>query len=364
MNKKTIRGILLVWAMAILVVGLMMGKTANASSENVQHNALQNVRAIRHSNTAIRLRWKEDSNVDGYIIYRYNRTSKKYKTIKVIKDATANKWVDQDLKTNTVYKYKIASYKMVNGKKQVSTLSEWVSAKTYKRYSKSINAQAPKVDSKKVYLGLCSSKKIKGKVPASNYGKNKKKKPISTKIRWYSSNPSIATVDQNGVITAGVKPGKCSIYAMSHNGAKTAVTVIVKNYAKEDDFYNYGREDDIYTLITDYKSQIQNIAEYYSIHRIGEDDEIYIDLDDHANVVITPSNADIGNLKEDIEKLLVDFPYYISIEVTCNSVDFVLRKEDSKEALRGDVIFWFDNDCSQWSGQIADHWEAHRFYHY
>ena len=299
MNKKTIKYIQFVWMIVVLFVVFLVGKTAYASSENVQNNAPRNVRAIRHSNTAIRLRWKADSDVDGYIIYRYNQSSKKYKTIKVIKNSTANKWVDRKLKTNTVYKYKIASYKMINGKKQVSNLSAWVSAKTYKRYSKSINAQAPKVDSKKVYLGLRSSKKIKGKVPASNYGKNKKKKPISTKIRWYSSNPSIATVDQNGVITAGVNPGKCSIYAMSHNGTKTAVSVTVKNYAKEDDFYNYGREDDIYTLITDYKSQIQNIAEYYSIHRIGEDDEIYIDLDDHANVVITPSNADIGNLKED-----------------------------------------------------------------
>lgn len=362
MNKRGMKRITAVWMLIILSIVLVQEKTAYASDENVQYNEPQNVRAIRHSNTAIRLRWKEDSDVDGYIIYRYSRSLKQYKTIQVIKGPSVNKWIDRRLKTNTVYKYKIASYKMVNEKKQISTLSDWVSAKTYTRYGKSINAKAPKLDSKKVYLGLRSSKKIKGKVPASDYGKNKKKKPISTKIRWYSSNPSIATVDPDGVITAGVKPGKCSIYAMAHNGAKAAVTVIVKNYAKEDDFYNYGREDDIYTLITDFKSQIQNIAEYYSINRLEKKEPIYIELDDHANVVITPSNADIGNLKEDIEKLLVDFPYYISIVITRNSVEYVLKEEDSEEALSGHVRFWFDDDCSQWSGQIADHWEANRYY--
>ena len=164
------------------------------------------------------------------------------------------------------------------------------------------------------------------------------------------------------MVKAGVTPGSCSIYAKAHNGARTEVKVNVKNYAREDDFYNYGEEDDIYTLITDYKPQIQNIAEYYSIHRIGKGNVIDIDLDDHANVVITPDNAVIGDLREDIEKLLVEFPYYISIRITNNRVEFVLKKEDSEEALKGFVAFWFDNDCSQWDGQIASHWEANRYY--
>ena len=44
---------------------------------------------------------------------------------------------------------------------RIHALSDWVSARTYKRYSKSVNAQAPKVDKKKVNLGLCSSQKLK-----------------------------------------------------------------------------------------------------------------------------------------------------------------------------------------------------------
>lgn len=362
MYRKVIKSILFVWIMAVFVVGLMTGRTACASGGENMDYVPQNVRAIRHSNTAIRVRWKAEESVDGYIIYRYNRSSKKYKKVKVIKDSATDKYVDRHLKTNAVYQYKVASYKLVDGKKQVSDFSDWVSAKTYKRNGKYINARAPKLNVKKIYLGLRSTKKIKSKVIASKYGKNKKKKPFSAKVRWYSSDTSIATVDQNGMITAGIKPGKCSVYAKAHNGATTKVEVVVKNYAKEDDFYNYGREDDIYTLITDFKPQIQNIAEYYSINRIGEDDVIYIDLDDDANVIITPANADIGNLKEDIEKLLIDFPYYIRIEVYCDNVEYSLKKEDTEESLSGHVTFWFDDDCRQWNGQIASHWEANRYY--
>lgn len=362
MEKTAVRRILLIWIITVFVMGFMADKTAYASDIEDSSYVPQNVQVIRHSNTAIRIQWKPDAGVDGYIVYRYNSASKKYKQVKVIRNAAAKQWVDRHLKINKTYKYKVASYKAVDGKKQVSALSDWVSAKTYRRSSKVINAMAPKLNTKKVYLGLRSSKQVKAKVVASRYGKNKKKKPLSTKVRWYSSDTSVATVSQKGVITAGIKPGKCSIYAKAHNGSRTEVEVIVKNYAKEDDFYNYGREDDIYTLITDFKPQIQNIAEYYSINRIGEDEVIYIDLDDDANVIITPANADIGNLREDIEKLLVDFPYFIRIEVYCDRVEFILKKEDSKDALRGHVRFWFDNDCSQWNGQIASHWEANRYY--
>ncbi len=362
MNNKTAKCNIFVLIVAVLSVFFLSGQPAYAMETSVIYDAPENVRAVRHSNTSVRISWKADTNADGYIIYRYDWSSKKYVRAKVIKDSSVNRWIDRKLKTNKVYQYKAASYKVVNGKKQVSTLSDWVSARTYRRYSKSVNAQAPKVDKKKVNLGLCSSQKLKSKVVPTKYGKNKKKKPFSDKVRWYSSDTSIATVDQNGVIKAGAIPGTCSIYAKAHNGAETEVKVNVKNYAKEDDFYNYSREDDIYTLITDFKSQIQNIGEYYSIHRIGEDDVIYIELDDHANVVITPKNADIGNLRNDIEKLLIDFPYDIRIEITVDAVEYVMWSENSPEIV-SHVIFFFDNDCNEWPRiQIASHWTASKLY--
>ena len=60
---------------------------------------------------------------------------------------------------------------------------------------------------------------------------------------------------------------------------------------------------------------------------------------------------------------MVDFPYYIRIEVTCDGVEYILKKEDKEDALPAYVTFFFDNDCNQWENiQIASHWTAHRNY--
>ncbi len=197
----------------------------------------------------------------------------------------------------------------------------------------------------------------------AKYGKNKKKKVISDQIRWNSSDPAVARVDKKGVITAGVKAGTCSVYAKAHNGTRTKIKVIVKNYARAKSYDGkYLGQEDIYLLITDYKRQMQNIAEYYSTHRIKKGN-IIMSLNKDAEVVMTPPDADIGNLQKDIETLLVDFPYYISIKVYVGFVDFILRQEDSKASIPGHVIFWCDTNCNKWETvQIASHWVAYRRY--
>ena len=79
-------------------------------------------------------------------------------------------------------------------------------------------------------------------------------------------------------------------------------------------------------------------------------------------MVISPANADIGNLKNDIETLLVDFPYFIDIEVNASCVDFTLRLEDSEDSLPGHVMFWYDNSWNKLPYiQIGSHWVAYRF---
>ena len=62
--------------------------------------------------------------------------------------------------------------------------------------------------------------------------------PSNTKIKWESSNPKVATVDENGIVTA-VGTGKVTITATSEDGGHTAkCTITVKKQVEDpDDIY-------------------------------------------------------------------------------------------------------------------------------
>ena len=47
------------------------------------------------------------------------------------------------------------------------------------------------------------------------------------KVRWYSSNVNVATVDSNGKVKA-VGKGTCTVYAIANNGVRNSVKVTVK----------------------------------------------------------------------------------------------------------------------------------------
>ena len=316
---------------------------------------------IRHTDTSLKVKWKKDKDADGYIIYRYKKAKNGYVEVKRL-DSDKTYWINKGLKRNTVYKYKIRAYKNVDGQISLGELSYWVSGKTYNRHNKKINAKTVKVGSKQVNIGLCSFKKMKARVIPSKYGTNDNKEAFNRKIRWYSSDESIATVNGNGKIQAKSKPGKCYVYAVAHNGKKTRIAVYVKNYARQN-FGNYPIENDLYTLVTDYKDEIQNIAEYYSVHRLNGYDRIRYTLDNNANVAVQPQNTEFNELKETIENLLVNFPYYIDIDVHSDFVDFIVKMEDTDDSLKGLVTFFFDYDCSDLTYTcIAPHWNAWRFY--
>ena len=47
------------------------------------------------------------------------------------------------------------------------------------------------------------------------------------KVRFYSTNANVATVDANGKVRA-VGKGTCTVYAIANNGVRSKVKVIVK----------------------------------------------------------------------------------------------------------------------------------------
>lgn len=362
MNRtKKIISFVLIFTFAFVIM-LSYQVNIQAQDEKSIIKTPKNVTVIRHTNTSLKIKWSQNKSADGYIIYRYNREKKKYIKVKKITDGDTSSWIDKKLKTNRVYKYRIKAYKNIEGHVIYSKMSRWIKAKTYKKYDRKINARAPKVGSRQVNIGLCSSKKMKARVLPSKYGKNENKQVFDQKLRWYSSDKSIASVDKNGKISATAKTGRCYVYAVAHNGKRTKIIVNVKNYARVKNFDNFPEDDDIYTLLTEYKDSIQEIAEYYSIHRPKDNEVIKYTLNDDAQVEVEPVNTQYEELRETIEKLIIYFPYYIDIEVRCNFVEFTVRMKNTDTSLPGEVTFYFDNDCSGWPEiRIASHWDAVRF---
>lgn len=62
--------------------------------------------------SSIKLSWKKSAGATGYIIYRYDTKSKKYKKLKTVKTTS---YTHKNLKKNTTFKYKVVPYKSYKG---------------------------------------------------------------------------------------------------------------------------------------------------------------------------------------------------------------------------------------------------------
>ena len=80
--------------------------------------------------TSVTLKWNKVSNADGYRIYKYNSSKKKYVEVKTVKASTL-KYTIKSLKKNTSYKFAVKAYKKINGK------TYWSSYTTIKVKTKS-----------------------------------------------------------------------------------------------------------------------------------------------------------------------------------------------------------------------------------
>ncbi|MGN0601519.1 MAG: fibronectin type III domain-containing protein, partial [Oscillospiraceae bacterium] len=79
------------------------------------------------SASAIKLAWNKTSGANGYIVYRYNTSTKKW--VRIAKTASLT-FTDKNLKSGTSYKYAIRAYKTVDGKDVLSPSYPTVTSST------------------------------------------------------------------------------------------------------------------------------------------------------------------------------------------------------------------------------------------
>ena len=173
----------------------------------------------------VKLVWNRVDSASGYIVYRFDRKTKKYQKIGSNKGSNKTQWrirntfTDRKVTAGTGYLYRVSSYKYVKGKVKISKKSG--AASIIYRSNKYGNATQVK---------LTRTKAIKGKAGATvrlkaNVSFESGKKPYSKTVRWYTNNKKIATVSKSGVVKLRAK-GKCALYAKAHNGVKSKKLVI------------------------------------------------------------------------------------------------------------------------------------------
>ncbi|MCH5266507.1 MAG: hypothetical protein J1F02_11445 [Lachnospiraceae bacterium] len=276
------------------------------------------VRARSHNGKQLKLIWKTVPKADGYHIYQYSGKKKKYRRVAEVQ-APVTSWLSQ--KTKKLTKYKMRAYRYnESGEKQFGSFSYVVSAIAYNRKDKKVNAGTISVPHRfyNNELDLYETVQLQAKIKKSKYAKkNKKAKIVDSRLCWYTTDSSIATVDGNGLLKATGKTGECYVYARSHNGNSTGyMKVSVNNYARPEAFRNleYVNED-MKRLLTTYAEDLKTVVEYFSIYNKTHTPQIgkFYLSQDRMRMIATSGIISYEPVQENLWRLMDQHPGHIQI---------------------------------------------------
>lgn len=173
-------------------------------------------------NRKITISWRSYEDADGYDCYwSYcdgKRSYKKLATVKAAKDRVTSR----RLANNRRYKYFVAAYKLIDGKKVYIAKSN--SLHVALKDAKATNAKKVTVNQTNARLKAGDTFVIRSRTRLENT--NKKELLHAAAYRYYTSDQSVASVSKTGKIKA-LKSGTCVIYVVANNGVYGTVEVTV-----------------------------------------------------------------------------------------------------------------------------------------
>lgn len=173
-------------------------------------------------NRKITISWRSYEDADGYDCYwSYcdgKRSYKKLATVKAAKDRVTSRRLDN----NRRYKYFVAAYKLIDGKKVYIAKSNPLHVAL--KDAKATNAKKVTVNQTNVRLKAGDTFVVKSRTRLENT--NKKELLHVAADRYYTSDQSVASVSKTGKIKA-LKSGTCVIYVVANNGVYGTVEVTV-----------------------------------------------------------------------------------------------------------------------------------------
>lgn len=173
-------------------------------------------------NRKITISWRSYEDADGYDCYwSYcdgKRSYKKLATVKAAKDRVTSR----RLANNRRYKYFVAAYKLIDGKKVYIAKSNPLHVAL--KDAKATNAKKVTVNQTNVRLKAGDTFVVRSRTRLENT--NKKELLHVAAYRYYTSDQSVASVSKTGKIKA-LKSGTCVIYVVANNGVYGTVEVTV-----------------------------------------------------------------------------------------------------------------------------------------
>ena len=172
---------------------------------------------------SITLSWKKYAGATGYDVYwSYCDGRINYKKVGTVKSGKLS-MSHKKLKKDHEYKYFIAAYKMVEGRKIYIARSNNVHVAL--KQASTTNVASIKVNRTEITLSAGKTFQLKCSLKAEDSRKDLVSH--TNPFRYYTTNSKVATVNKDGVIKAKGK-GVCTIYILANNGVYKKVTVTVK----------------------------------------------------------------------------------------------------------------------------------------
>lgn len=172
---------------------------------------------------SISLSWKKYAGATGYDVYwSYCDGRINYKKVGTVKSGKLS-MSHKKLKKDQEYKYFIAAYKMVEGRKIYIARSNDMHVAL--KQASTTNAASIKVNRTEIALSVGKTFQLKCSLKAEDSRKDLVSH--TSPFRYYTTNSKVAAVNKDGVIKAKGK-GVCTIYILANNGVYKKVTVTVK----------------------------------------------------------------------------------------------------------------------------------------
>ncbi len=312
MNRKLISVALLLCILCTSGPNLHIAKANETESNQLRTPTF--VRARSYKAKKIKITWNKVTGADGYQVYQ----KKKNKFVKVA-DLKANKrkWLSPNTKSYQTYMVRACQNR--NGEVQYSDFSYTVGARPYKKNAKKVNAGMIYSKKYQYKLGLYETAAPEIVIEKSKYSKNKKAVVVDTSLRWYSTDESIATVDEKGVIHSKNIPGQCQVYARAHNGNYTKkIDVKVYRYAYPAQFEDLESTQPVMEdFVNKYQEDMKAIAEYFEIRakKGNMKDGIFKISDDRTRIETNLSEEEYAPVKQNLWNILSDYPGDFEIRV-------------------------------------------------